>query len=287
MDLLPNRNIPGPGKIHALRSPGKPGRLPQTSDRAELLALLRNHRVPEAIAHDLASTAAQSGLDHITLALAFALDRRMTCAPVDLAVSKALLLVGSYGAGKTAVGAKFAALARLAGRPARLFAFHTIQAGAAARLEVLARHLDTPFAVVESAQTLSAAVAGCAKKNVLAIVDTAGFDPRNEKARAAFSALASIDHLEALGILSATGEGEEIGDLAQALSSLAVRRLVVTGVDLAVRLGGLVAAANSGLSLAHLSCSPSAAAGLEAVTSLSLARALVGSCGDPDAGSAI
>jgi flagellar biosynthesis protein FlhF len=284
MEIVPTPDLQAPVKIHALRGAGKTGTLAQIGERAELLALLRHHRVPESIAHDLAKNAAQSGLDHMTLALACALDRRMKSMPIDLAASKALLLVGSYGAGKTAVAAKLATLARLEGRPARLFAFHTIQAGSAARLEALSRHIDVPFAVIESAQTLNATVAACVKKDWLAIVDTAGFDPRSERARAAFSALAGIEYVEAVGIVSANGDAEETCDLVAALSSLGARRLIVTGVDLAVRLGGLVAASSSGLPLAHLSCSAHAAAGLENATPLSLARALVGSCADPDAG---
>src|SRR4051812_42085678 len=181
MDMLPGRDPNAPLKIHPLRSLARPETAARNNLRAELLALLRHHRVPETLAHELASTAVQSRLSHITLALAAALDRRMKCAPLELTGGRALFLVGSYGAGKTATAAKLAALARLAGRPARLFAFHTIQNGAASRLEALARELDTPFAVIEGAQTLAATVAGCVKKNLLAIVDTAGFDPRSDK----------------------------------------------------------------------------------------------------------
>src|SRR6185437_3029699 len=63
------------------------GEAPKTAGQAksfsrpELLKLLGAHRTPDSIAHDLAKTAEQSGLDDMTLALACALDRRMKLAP--------------------------------------------------------------------------------------------------------------------------------------------------------------------------------------------------------------
>src|SRR4051812_35101210 len=80
----------------------KPSVNAKSFSRPELLALLRHHRAPDAIAHDLAKTAEQSGLSDMTLALACALDRRMKTAPMDMAQTVALLLVGPNGAGKTA-----------------------------------------------------------------------------------------------------------------------------------------------------------------------------------------
>jgi flagellar biosynthesis protein FlhF len=254
--------------------------------RPELLALLRNHRAPDSIAHDLAKTAEQSGLSDMTLALACALDRRMKTAPVDIAQPEALLLVGPNGAGKTAVAAKLAAHARLTFRSVKLIATDTAGAGAVARLESFARHIDAPFVVSENAEALAKIVADCTKEHVAAIIDTAGFDPRNGKARSAFAALAKIDGVEAIGIASATGDAEESGEIAGALSTLGARRLIVTGADLVRRLGALVAAATSGTAIAHITSSPYVAAGLESITPLSLARALIASARSADEGSA-
>jgi flagellar biosynthesis protein FlhF len=254
--------------------------------RAELLSLLRSHRAPDAVTHDLAKAAAESGLSDPSLALACALDRRMKSMPIDVAQNSALLLVGSHGSGKTAVAAKLAAHARYASRPVNLICSVTNVAGAIPRTEALAREIDVPFAVTDGAEGLAKLVAECRKANTVAVIDTAGFDLRNGKARAAFSALAQIESVEAVGVVSATADAEETIETAGALASLGAQRLVVTGVDLTARLGGLVAAATSGTPLAHITCSAYVAAGLETVTPLSLARALIGSCGDADAASA-
>jgi flagellar biosynthesis protein FlhF len=254
-------------------------------NRAELLALLRNHRAPAALAHALAQSAEQSGLSDMALALASALDRRMKAAPAESASSAALLLVGPHGAGKTAVAAKLAAHARLSARPVALIATDRTGAGAVARLETFATHLDTRFEVIDQAEALAKAVAACAKQNETAIIDTAGFDPRNGKARAAFSALAQIETVEAVGVVSACGDAEEISELVAALSTLGARRLIVTCADLVRRLGSLLAAATGGLPLAHVTRSPYVAGGLETLTPLSLARALIATDGNADGGS--
>ncbi|HEY1960971.1 MAG TPA: AAA family ATPase, partial [Rhizomicrobium sp.] len=219
------------------------------------------------------------------LALACALDRRMKTAPIDVAQTAALLLVGPNGTGKTAVAAKLAAHARLAFRSVKLIATDVAGAGAVARLETFAMHIDAPFAVAENAEALARLIAECRKEAVTAIIDTAGFDPRNGKARAAFSALAKIEGVEAIGVVPATGDAEEISEIIGALSTLGARRLIVTCTDLIRRMGALTAAATGGLPLAHVTRSPYVAAGLETITPLSLARALIATDRNADEGS--
>jgi flagellar biosynthesis protein FlhF len=222
----------------------------------------------------------------MTLALARALDRLMKSASIDVSQSPALLLVGPNGAGKTAVAAKLAAHARLSSRAVKLIAADAARPGAVARLQTFATHIDAPFAVAASAEALARSVADCAKENVTAIVDTAGFDLRNGKARAAFSALAKIPNIETLGVVSACGDAEETVEIIGALATLGAGRLIVTCADLIRRLGTLVSAATSGLPLAYVTRSPYVAAGLETFTPLSLARALIASDRNADEGSA-
>jgi flagellar biosynthesis protein FlhF len=262
------------GLLRRLRGQGgKTNRL--AFDRTGLLAALGRHRLPDGLAHGLAEAATKAQLTDMTLALAAALDRRMRTAPIDVEAANAFLLVGPNGAGKTAVAAKLAAHARLAGRRTTLIASDTAGAGAVARLETFARHLDSAVATVDGAAELNALVAECAARKTLAIVDTAGFDPRDAKARTAFAALAQISGLETLAVVSALSDAEEIVELVEALEALGASRLVVTGVDLTRRMGALTAAATQALPIAHVTQSPYVAAGLESPTSLSLARLLL------------
>jgi flagellar biosynthesis protein FlhF len=254
--------------------------------RTELLSLLGKHRLPDALAHDLAKTAEQSLLKDMTLALACALDRRMKSAPLDISKTGTLLLLGPNGVGKTALAAKIAAHARLAHRHVLLISTDAEGAGALPRLEAFADHLRLKVEVAGNAQALAEIVAQCRRDDALAIVDTAGFDPRNAKVRTAFQALAMIDGIEALGVVSATADAEETQDIIAALNLLGAQRIAVTGLDLPRRFGTLTAAACSGLGVAHITRSPFVAAGLETLTPLALARMLIESASrDADQGS--
>jgi len=244
-------------------------------NRSELLAALARHRLPEGLAHSLAETAAKAQLTDMTLALAFALDKRLKPHPIDMAAAAALLLVGPNGAGKTAVVAKIAAHARLEGRRITLVASDSAGAGAVARLETFAKHLDCAVTTAESAAELNALVGECISKKTFIIVDTAGFDPRDAKARTAFAGLAQIAKIETVGVVSALNDAEEICEIVEALGTLGARRLIVTQADLTRRSGALVAAAAHSLPLAHVTRSPFVAGGLDMPTSLSLARLLL------------
>lgn len=245
-------------------------------NRAELLTILREHRAPNALAPALAEAAEKTGLSDMTLALASALDQRMKTRPIELAKSTALLLTGPHGAGKTAVAAKLAAQARLAGRVVKLIAGDAKGAGAVERLKTFAEHLSVGCAVAQDAGELAQLVGECAKTNMLAIIDTAGFDPRNGKARSAFAALAKIGDIEAVGVVSAAGDAEEMTEIVGALTSLGAGRLIVTGLDTARRLGTLAAVATTAPALAQVTRSPFLSGALETLTPLSLARTLIG-----------
>ena len=244
-------------------------------DRAELLGALNKHRLPEGLAHALAEAAAKAQLTDMTLALAAALDRRMRPYPIDFNAANAILLVGPNGAGKTAVAAKIAAHARLAGRRTTLVASDSAGAGAVARLETFAKHLDSAVTVAESAAELNKLVSDCLSKKTFVIVDTAGFDPRDGRARTAFTALAQIGKLETVGVVSALSDAEEASEIVDALNTMGAKRLIVTGVDLTRRMGAITAAACQNVPLAHVTQSPFVAGGLESPTSLSLARLLL------------
>jgi flagellar biosynthesis protein FlhF len=246
----------------------------QGFNRADLLTQLSRHRLPDALSHKLAQAAEKTGIADMMLALASALDKDMRVAALDFKQDGAILLAGPNGAGKTAVAAKIAAHAREAGRAVLLICADTQAAGAVARLEAFAGHLAVSFAVAETAAALAGIIAQANEKNILAIADLAGFDPRDAKARNAYAALCEI--AEPVGVLSALMDAEEAGEMADALGKLGAKRLIVTGLDLARRAGALAACATRDIALAHVARSPYVAAGLDSLTPLSLARLLLG-----------
>ncbi len=251
-----------------------PGR--KRFDRGELLRCFARHRLPDGLAHVLADESAKTGLGDMTLALASAIGARMKSSPIDFRTAKAFLLAGPNGVGKTAIAAKLAALAKLSGRTPCLIAADTTGAGAVARLSAFAEHLGAEIETAQSAFVLADMTREAIAKGSLAIIDTAGFDPRNPKAANAFRAMAKIDAVECLGVVSALTDAEEIAEIAGALGRLGARRLIVTAADLARRAGALAAAATTpGIALGQVTRSPFVAGGLETLTPLSLARLLV------------
>lgn len=273
------------GLARRIRGEAPPTKVKALSfNRGELLKILHTHRTPEGLAHVLAENAEKSRLADMTLALASALDLRMPTAPLFAATQNTLMLAGPHGAGKTAVAAKIAAHARLAGRDVTLIAGDAEGAGAVARLETFANHLNAKIIVADSAELLARLIANERTAKATTIIDMAGFDPRDGKARTAFSALAKIEGVETVAVVSSMSDAEEIAETVSALKTAGAQRLIVTCADLARRLGALLSAATRGLPLAHITRSPFVAGGLETLTPLSLARLLLQS-NNPDRGS--
>jgi flagellar biosynthesis protein FlhF len=244
-------------------------------DRSELLSSFARHRLPDALGHALAEASAKTNVSDMTLALAAAIDARMKSTPIDFANAKAFMVVGPNGVGKTAVAAKLAAHAKLAGRNVLLIAGDVAGAGAVARLNAFAEHLDATIVTADSAFALASLTGDAVAQGTLAIIDTAGFDPRQPKIAAVYAALAKIESVEPVGVLSALTDAEEIAEIASALAHIGVTRLIVTAVDLARRAGALAAAAmTEGVGLAHITRSPFVAGGLETLTPLALSRLL-------------
>ena len=145
-----------------------------------------------------------------------------------------------------------------------------------ARLKDFADHLDAEIVTAESAYVLAGVVADAVRDEALAIIDTAGFDPRQPKAAAAFGALAKISEVEIVGVISALTDSEEAGEIAAALAKLGASRLVITAADMTRRMGALAAAAlTPDLAVGFVTRSPFVAGDLETLTPLALARLLI------------
>jgi len=245
-----------------------------TLSRAGMMAVLRAHRAPDHLCAALAQDAEQSGLPDPALSLARALDKRMKTESVDSHSATAILLAGPYASGKTSVAAKLSAEARTSGRNVMLIATDVSGAGALDRLKTFAGHLDVPLHVANSAREMGVLLQKAREEDVLAIADSAGFDPRDESSWKHF-----LDHAEAgadiLGVVSASTDAEEAAELARALARLGAEGLVITHLDAARRKGALIALACSGIPIAGAARSPFLADGIEPLTPLGLAREIL------------
>ncbi|HEY4165051.1 MAG TPA: hypothetical protein VGM59_18435, partial [Dongiaceae bacterium] len=238
-----------------------------------LRVILHSHRTPDALAQILVAEAEQSGLSDMTLALATALDKSMRIDPIDANHRGALMLMGPPGSGKTAIAARLAAQHCLAGAPVVLAATDLETAGQAARLESFAACLNVEILRLSGPARLADALVRANESQALLIADSTGCDPRETLPRELVGFL-SAGRMDLVGILSATGDAEEAGEMAAALVKLGATRLIVTGLDLARRKGSLIAIALCGAAIAHVTSSPYLAGGLDTLTPMALARML-------------
>ncbi len=213
--------------------------------RAHIGAALKRHRLPEGLAAALARESEGFAEVSAHAALAYALDQRMICAPLDLERAQGILLMGAAGAGKSAVAAKIVHAARLIGR-------RTSLARADGALGLFRTATNPP--------------------GVLMVMEADGFNPLNARAACAFSALGDVPGVETVGVVSALSDAEDVADL---VATFHFKRVIVTNLDRTRRLGALLAAVTSGAKLAHVSTGPQADDGLETLEPGALAALLL------------
>jgi flagellar biosynthesis protein FlhF len=108
------------------------------------------------------------------------------------------------------------------------------------------------------------------------IVDTPGANPYTTSEMADLALfIASGPDIDPILVMAAGGDAREMGEVAAAFRRLGVKRLIVTRLDAARRLGGIVGAADAGLTLAQISMSPYVADALVTINPVSLSRLLL------------
>ena len=230
-------------------------------------ALLAWHGIPPRLAAAL-------GTGRLEAALAAAL--RFASLPLD-PTAPPLLLIGPPGAGKTLTIARLATRLVLAGAAPRIVTADGERAGAVEQLAAFTRLLDLDLLAAATPEALGRAMerarAGAASGPVL--IDTPGLDPFAPAARAALAALIGAAGGTVALVLPGGMDPAESADLASCYAEAGATRLIATRLDLARRLGGVLAAAEAGgLALAEAGIGPGAADGLAALTPALLARLL-------------
>jgi flagellar biosynthesis protein FlhF len=183
--------------------------------------------------------------------------------PLPDGVARPLLLAGPPGAGKTLTCAKLAARAVMAGGPPPLVASTDLsRAGATAQLAAFTAVLGLTLAVAQTPGALGKAVQRRAE-GAAAFIDTAGCDPFDPAQVTELVAVAAAVQADIALVLPAGMDPAEAADIARAFAAIGARCLVPTRLDVARRLGGVLAAAAAGpLALAEAGTGPGAADGL-------------------------
>lgn len=247
-----------------------------------VMEVLERHGTPRALTDRLVQAAADSEELDVSLALAGALDRLYAFRPLpDAAGGKPLMLIGPPGAGKTVTCAKIAARLAVAYEerdeppPVVLIGADPMRVAAMDQLKAYAARLGARFEAAPDAAALGEALGRCGRRD-LVIIDTPGCNPYDLEELAHLVELAAAADVEPVLVLAAGRDAEEAADLATAFRPVEPTRLIATGLDIAHRLGALLAAAEAGrLAFCEASRSPRIAEGLKPLNPLSLARLLL------------
>jgi flagellar biosynthesis protein FlhF len=253
----------------------------QASEAAEedsdgaLSRVLEFHGLPSGLIRQCLRNAEDIASGDQVLSLASAVDALFNFQPLGKTSDRPVILVGAPGAGKTLMTAKIATRAVLAGLPVRVLTTDTVRAGAMTQLsaftDILKTNLDTAATPTELRKKLSAS------ENLgLTIIDSPGAGAFQAAEMADIHGFIDAVDAEPVFVLAAGGDPAEAAEAAQAFAALGAQRMIVTQVDLARRLGGVMAAANAAsLAFAGVSISPFVAQGVGSLNPVSLARLLL------------
>lgn len=250
--ILGSRRVRGGVEVTAARDEAEPPVPPPPAPVRENCPL-RAHGTPEPLAARLRGAP-----------LPFALSVAFRFRPLDAdALARPIVFLGPPGAGKTLTVARLATRMVLAGAGPRLLTADTSRACAFEQLAAFATLLDLPLAPYSADPTPQGPT----------LIDTAGLDPFTPADRAEISGIVATSKALPVLVLPGGIDAVEAAELAAAYAECGATRLIATRLDIARRLGGILAAAER-LPLAEAGIDASAAEGLVPMTPERLASIL-------------
>jgi flagellar biosynthesis protein FlhF len=229
---------------------------------SRLQALAAHHALPAALLARLPAAP-----------LPEALAATLRFAPIAANLSP-LLFAGPPGAGKTSTVARLATRLVLAGAQVMVITADGRRAGATEQLAAYTRLLGLNLVVATHPDTLRRALTR-RPEGAAVLIDAPGCDIHDTIQLQELLALAEAADSRIAAVLPAGLDAAEGADIATALAGLGAELLVATRLDLARRLGSLIAAADAaGLAFCEAGIGPGAADGLLTFTPALLAERL-------------
>ncbi|MEQ9518527.1 MAG: hypothetical protein RLN89_03705 [Parvibaculum sp.] len=267
-----------------------------TTDPAENLELaedllinaLRNHSLPPLLMEAILEDANDAEMDGLLDCLAYALQKRFNFDALPIAPRHPILLAGLPGAGKTVSIAKLAARATIEGVRAEMISTDAERTGAAVQASAYGKLLQMNVEHADTIDALRLALdrrtermeENAADHREAWFIDTPAVNPFNHESlkglRDQIEAAQQFAAAEPILVLAAGGDARNMAETSELFVELGARRMIITQLDIARRLGGVLAAAEvSGLTFAQISLTPYLARGLVAATPRRLAGFLL------------
>ena len=260
--ILSTQRLGNGVEVTAALEPDELPPIPLVSADPTLAAALDFHGVPALHRGDL-----QRGDLATNLAAAFG----FAALPLD---ERPLLIAGPPGAGKTLTVARLATRLVMSGIRPLVITADGQRAGATEQLAAFTKLLGISLVVACHPVTVGRALTRC-EPDTPVLIDSPGCDAFDPAQVEELLALASTANAAMVLVLSAGLDPAEAADVARIYAAAGARLLVATKLDLARRLGGILAAAGTGLAFAEAGIGPGAADGLLPITPAWLAARLL------------
>ncbi len=201
------------------------------ASKKEMFAILRKNAVAEALAFELCERAADSNELHGLISASI---RTAKCGSV---ATKAIMVIGPTGVGKTTTIAKLAARAVRAGKRIALVNLDTYRIGAAEQIRIYARILGVPLETAHDVDGLGHVLLMHSDKD-LVFIDTTGRNPKDPKYLGELGRMASMG-VEVHLLMSAASDEEFVVESCRRYSELPIDVLGLTKADEACRFGAV------------------------------------------------
>ncbi len=243
----------------------------------ELTEIMLRHCVPEDVMDNMISCATVMGFDDLKTALICTLEQLYSYTPLPTkAYAKPIIMVGPPGAGKTLAVAKMAARGVMNGLDIGVISTDTMRAGGVEQLAAFTNLLKIDLQKAASPQDLRNIAKDLKQTKDQVIIDTSGLNPFDKEDVVMLAKLIGATNCRAVLVLPAGIDADEAGEMARVFATIGTTEILPTRVDMARRLGSLLAAAHHGsLSFCDVSNTPKVAEGLTALTPKILSQLLV------------
>ena len=242
----------------------------------EITETLLRHTTPEEVLDQIISCAGILGIDEPRLSLLSAIESLFKFSPLPTEPSKnPTMMIGAPGAGKTLAAAKMAARSSMSGLNVAVITTDAERAGGFEQLEAFTRLMEIDLKVAKTPTALKEILLETKAADQV-IIDTAGANPFETESLKHLARLIGTAEIDPVLVMPASTNAEEAGEIAQIFATIGAQRLLPTRVDVARRLGSLLAAAyQGGLAFAEVSATAKVADGLSQLTSKRLTQLLM------------